>query len=196
MLNEHKTISYMCAYLSKSEETCSQAMKHALQKPIEKKQGNYEQMCAVAHAYASNRECSVQEAVYHCLPELWLRKIFPGVIYANTNLTEKRLKMLRLKEEISQLPDESENIFKRNMLDWYMNRPDQLFYHDHYVVLNDFCYAEFLRHYYLAPHIKENDWQPVELSDEILENNFTDQVYPSVVPLMSFFLIGIHSMQG
>ena len=61
-------------------------------------------MCAVAHAYASNRECSVQEAVHHCLRELWLRKIFPSVIYANTNLAEKRLKMLQSQEEISQLP--------------------------------------------------------------------------------------------
>ena len=40
VLNEHKAISYMCAYLSKSEETCSQAMKHPLPESIEKKQGN------------------------------------------------------------------------------------------------------------------------------------------------------------
>ena len=185
VLNEHKAISYLCAYLSKSEGICSQAMKHALRESIEEKQGNYEQMCAVAHAYASNRECSLQEAVYHCLPELWLRKIFPSVIYANTNLAEKRLKMLRSKEEMCQLPDESEDIFERNMLDRYMDRPDRLFCNGHYAVLNDYCSAEFLRYYYLAPHIKENDWQPVELSDEILENNFPDQVYPPVIPLMS-----------
>ena len=177
-LNEHKAISYMCAYLSKSEETCSQAMKHALRESIEKKQGNYEQMCAVAHAYASNREFSVQEALCHGLPELWLRKIFPGVIYANTNLPEKRSKMLRSQEQISQLPDE------RNILDRYMDRPDKLFCNGHYAVLSDFCYAEFLRYYYLAPHIEENNRQPVELSDEILENSFPDQVYPPVIPLM------------
>ena len=185
VLNEHKAISYLCAYLSKSEKICSQAMKHALRESIEEKQGNYEQMCAVAHAYASNRECSLQEAVYHCLPELWLRKIFLSVIYANTNLAEKRLKMLRSKEEMCQLPDESEDIFERNMLHRYMDRPDRLFCSGHYAVLNDYCSAEFLRYYYLAPHIKENDWQPVELSDEILENNFPDQVYPPVIPLMS-----------
>ena len=43
-------------------------------------------MSAVAHAYASNRECSVQKPLYHCLTELWLRKIFPGEIYANKHL--------------------------------------------------------------------------------------------------------------
>ena len=109
-----------------------------------------------------------------CLPEPWLRKIFLGLIYTNTNLPEKRLKILRSQEEISQLPDESEDIFKINILDRYMNRPDHIFCNGHYAVLNDFCYAEFLRYYYLVPHIKENDWQPVELSDEILENNFPD----------------------
>lgn len=45
-------------------------------------------MKAVAHVYASNQEYSLQEAAYHCLPELWLRKVFPGVIYANINLPE------------------------------------------------------------------------------------------------------------
>ena len=105
-------------------------------------------------------------------------------MYANTNLPEKRLKMLWSQEKISQIPDESEDIFKRNVLDRYMDRPDQLFCNGHYAVLNDFCYAEFLRYYYVAPHIKENDWQLVELSDEILKNDFLDQVYTPIIPLM------------
>ena len=33
-------------------------------------------MKAIARAYATKRECSVQEAVYLVIPELWLRKIF------------------------------------------------------------------------------------------------------------------------
>ena len=65
-----------------------------------------------------------------------------------------------------------------------MGRPDQLFCNGHYAVLNDFCYAEFLRYYYVAPHIKENDWQLAELSDEILKNDFLDQVYTPIIPLM------------
>ena len=42
VLNEHKAISYLCAYLRKSEGICSQAMKHALRESIEEKQGNFE----------------------------------------------------------------------------------------------------------------------------------------------------------
>ena len=84
-------------------------------------------MKAIAQAYASNRECSVQETVCHCLPELFLRKVFPGVMYANTNISEKRCKILRSQQKISKLTDESEDIFKKNMLDRYMDRPDKKF---------------------------------------------------------------------
>ena len=84
-------------------------------------------MSAVVHSYASNRECSVQKAIHHCSPELWLKKIFPGEICANKNLVQNHLKMLRLQEEISQLPDDSEDVFKRNMLDRYMDRRDRQF---------------------------------------------------------------------
>ena len=64
-------------------------------------------MRAIAHAYATNRECSVQEAVYHILPELWLRKTFPGFIFANSNTPDRRFKMFRNEKEILELDDES-----------------------------------------------------------------------------------------
>ena len=84
----------------------------------------------------------MQEAVYHCLPELWFRKVFPGVIYANTNIPKKRFIVLRSQKEIGDLPDDSNDIFKRNMLESFCN--------GHYGVLNNFCYAEFLRFYYIG----------------------------------------------
>ena len=35
-----------------------------------KRQNSFEQMRAIAHTYVSSQECSVQEAVDHCLPDL------------------------------------------------------------------------------------------------------------------------------
>ena len=130
--------TYMCAYLRKSENICSQAMKHAFWESIKKKQGNYEQMCAAVNVYGSNQERYVEEAVHHYSLKLWLRKIFPGVIHVNTNLAGKRLKMFQSQEETSQLPDESENILKVNMLNRYMNIPNELYYNANYAVLS-FC---------------------------------------------------------
>ena len=40
-------------------------------------------MRSIARAYVTKRECSVQEAVYLVMPELWLRKSFPGKVFAN-----------------------------------------------------------------------------------------------------------------
>ena len=57
VFNEEKVVAYMCAYLSMPEDSCSNAMKRALQLSIENKCSNYEQMKAIARAYSSNREC-------------------------------------------------------------------------------------------------------------------------------------------
>ena len=99
----------------------------------------------------------MQEAVYHCLPELWLPKVFPGLIYANTNIPEKRFRVLQSQKEIGDLPDDT---FKRNMLDRYVDRPDESFCNGRYGVLNKFCYVEFLRFYYIVPSANENSGSP------------------------------------
>ena len=77
-------------------------------------------MRVIVQAYASNQECSVQEPDYHCLPEFWLSKVFHGVIYANTDSREP-LQNLHSQQEISEIIDENEDIFTKNILDCYMN---------------------------------------------------------------------------
>ena len=64
-------------------------MKQAAQDVFEKELDNYEQMKSVANAYINKNECSIQDCVYHILPGQWLRKAFPDVIFANSNVLEK-----------------------------------------------------------------------------------------------------------
>ena len=71
------------------------------------------------------------------------------------------------------------------MLDRYVDRPDERFCNGRYGVLNKFCYAEFLRFYYIVPSSNENDRQPMELKDELLEVNSPATRYPIVISLMS-----------
>ena len=40
-------------------------------------------------------ECSVQEAVYHILSELWLLKIFPEIMFLNSNMPESGIGFLK-----------------------------------------------------------------------------------------------------
>ena len=70
---------------------------------------------------------SVQEEVYNCLPELRLRKVFPGVTYTNTDIPEKQFRVLQSQKEINDLPDDSNNIFNKYILDRYVDRPDERF---------------------------------------------------------------------
>ena len=101
--NEYKAVAYMCSYFSKSEDKCSFAMKQAAREAFDNKLDQFNTMKNILKAYTSNRECSVQEAVYHILPELHLRRVFPGVQFVNTNLPEERSKILQSEEQLSSL---------------------------------------------------------------------------------------------
>ena len=136
-------------------------------------------MKSISKAYTTKRECSVQEAVYHIMPELWLRKIFPGVVFANSNLSEHRYRICRSEGELQEMPEDSTDISKRNMLDRYMDSPDLTYAGGKYSIVNSFCYAEFLAHYVLVPaktNDTENDSQPV-----ILQKSYAviHQLFPS-----------------
>ena len=185
VLNHYKAITYMCAYLSKTEDECSQAMHHAIKEAHENDLDKCHEMRSIAHAYATKRECSVQEAVYNIMPELWLRKVFPGVLFANNNVPEERYRMCLTEDEIRDLPEESIEIFKRNMIDRYIDRPSQTFANGKFRILDSFCYAEFLINYYIAPKPVENDCQPEELIGQVIERNHSPSPYPKVIPLMS-----------
>ena len=78
------------------------------------------------------------------MPELWLRKCFPGIVFANTNLPDKRYRVCKSLPELKDLPEDSTDVFKRNMLDRYIDRPDKNFKNGKFRAMDDLCYAEFL----------------------------------------------------
>ena len=86
VFNEYTAVTYMCSYFSKSEDRCSAAMKQAAKEALDNKLAHFDIMKNIVQAYTSKRECSVQEAVYHILPELHLHRVFPSVYFVNTDL--------------------------------------------------------------------------------------------------------------
>ena len=139
VFNPYKAVTYTCAYFSKSENETLETMKQAVKEAFKSNKNNIEQMRSVARAYATKRECSVQEAVYILMSELWLRKTFPDVIFANSNLPENRFRICRSKEEIDELPEDSVDIFKRNMIDRCIDRPTSTFSNGRYSILDSVC---------------------------------------------------------
>ena len=143
----------MCAYFSKTESLCSDAMKQALDQSKELESSKYERMITLAKAYSDNREVSVQEAVYQLMPELWLRKGFPAVSFVSTSLPNERFRMMKNEEEINKIPEYSDDIFKRNMLDRYVDRPNKTFLRGKFAICDELCYAQFCAFYRLDTNV-------------------------------------------
>ena len=172
VLDYYKAVSYMCAYLSKSEDESSEAMEQAAREAYESGKPVCERMKSVARAYRTHREMSVQIGVTIALPELWLRKTCPTVVFANSNLPEKRYRIFCSEAKILNMPANSKDLFKRNMLDRYIDRLDKIFRQGKYQFLDEMCYAEFLSNYSLE-NLKTNqcnDSQP-EILDDLLRSS-------------------------
>ena len=182
VFNEYKAVTSMCQYFSKTEDQCSQAMRQAVKEAYENNMHHHDTMKTIAKAYLGSRECSVQGAVYHILPELKLRRIFPAVYFVNTNLPEQRVQVLLAE---SELPDDSPNIFKKSNIDRYVERPSATYCNGKYSALNDFCYAEFLAYYTLENKSSNSrEYQPDELDDSLIEKNHDESSYSKQIKLM------------
>ena len=129
VFNHYKAVAYMCTYLSKTEDEYSHAMNEALKDMFERELDNYEQMKSLTYAYLIMGECSVQESVYHILPGQWLGKTFTGVVFASSNIPEKRSRMCLGDRENFELSVDSTRIFKRHMVDRYIDCPESVFRH-------------------------------------------------------------------
>ena len=185
VFNDYKAVTYMCQSFSKTEDQCSQAIKQTPKEAFENNMHHHDTMKTIARAYLSNREFCVREVVHHILPELKLRRIFPAVYFVNIKLSEETIEVLLPEKEPSELPDDSKNIFKRSNIDRYMERPSATLCNGKYIVLNDFCYAEFLA-YYTAENktSKTCEYPPDELDYKLIENSHEEGSYPKKIKLM------------
>ena len=138
----------------------------------------------IGSAFLSSREVSSQECVYRCLPELWLRKTFPGTVFINTALPEQRVRTMKSKEQMTGLDDGTE-IFNSDIIERYSDRPDRNFMNGIYSGVENLCLAEFAAFYY--KQYQTEDDKPVELSDDLLENQHVDNGYklPKKIKLMT-----------
>ena len=145
-------------------------------------------METIVRAYTSKGECSVQEAAYHILLELHLRRVSPAVYFVNTNMPEDRSRILLSEEDIGKLPDDSKYISKRNNIYRYINRPNLSFCSRKHKVLDSICFAKFVAHYILCKSDEINSvdgaYQPDLLRDILLESNHDCQ-YPKIIKLIN-----------
>ena len=85
------------------------------------------------------------------------------------------------------MPEDSRDIFKKNIICRYIDRPNLLFCVGKYSVLDSSCFAELLRYYYLATSkSKDKDYQAEILANDLIGNNHASDIhYPSSISVMS-----------
>ena len=104
-------------------------------------------------------------------------------ISVNTNLPEERPSILRIEEELKNLPDNSTNIFKRNTLNRYMHRPNHSFCQGRHSMLDSFYFAEFV---YKPKEVDWNeDYQLDALPDSLIEGNHNCCNYPKIIKFIN-----------
>ncbi len=183
VFNHYKCITYVCSHFTKDETECSQAIASAAKEAKNTNMNVRDGLKKIGAAFLSTREVSSQECVYRCMPELWLRKVFPKSIFVNTELPEKRVRVAKEQRELDELDDESTDIFKSNIIDRYSLRPSSI------PIVSNMCLAEFAsfytKDYKYSKNSDENDSQPDVLTDDIIElqNTDTEQCLPKRIKL-------------
>ena len=169
VFNHYKCITYVCSYFTKDETECSQAIMNAAKEAKETNLSVKDGLRKIGAAFLSTREVSSQECVYRCMPEIWLRKIFPKTIFISTDLPDKRLRVTKDQQELDELDDDSTDIYKSNIIERYSIRPNNI------PSVNSMCLAEFAAYHY--KDYKTDVSETIDAQPEILTDDIITQLY-------------------
>ena len=126
IFNHYKCVTYVCSYFSKDETECSQAILNATKEAKDSNLNITDKLRKTGTAFLCTREVSSLECVYRCMPELWLRKVYPKTVFVRTGLPEKRVRVAKNQTELDALDDDSTDIYKSNIIERYRMRPPRL----------------------------------------------------------------------
>ena len=165
VFNHYKCVTYVCSYFTKDESECSQAIMNAAKEGKASNLTIRETLRKIGAAFLSTREVSSQECVYRCMPELWLRKVFPKTVFVSTDLPENRVRVAKSQPELNELDSDSTDIYKSNIIERYCIRPNAI------LAVDNLCLAEFAAYYYkeYKSDCTANDAQPEILTDDATE---------------------------
>ena len=167
VFNHYKCITYVCSYFTKDETECSQAIANAAKEAKTSNLAIKDSLRKIGAAFLSTREVSSQECVYRCMPELWLRKVFPKTVFVSTDLPDNRIRVAKSKIELDELDEDSTDIYKSNIIERYSIRPNKI------PIIDNLCLAEFATYYYkeYKNDCETSDAQPEILTDDVIESH-------------------------
>ena len=103
-------------------------------------------------------------------------------------MPEKWYRIFKKKFQIVEPPKYSTEILQRNMLERYLDCPDESFKNGMYKEVSNMSFSEFLSLFYLKSRTTkdlENYYQSVILDDELLETHHKDSNYPKQIPVIT-----------
>ena len=92
----YKAVTYMCSYLMRQKHEYSEAMKQSFKESWEKGAGFYEQMKYVQSASLLFSRSNISNNA-----RTLAKNVFSGVLNVNSNIPEKRVRMMLNKKEIA-----------------------------------------------------------------------------------------------
>ena len=171
---------YVSAYMLKNNLTLSNLLKK-VQK--ESEEGNLtvrNKLTKAASAFQNSHEVSGPEATY-TLMSMPVSHASRETVYINTYPSTQRMNMLMDKEMLEFMQDDSSDIWKKNLLIHYKNRP---------LIMEEMCLAEFAAWYSyhtnaglskatgkrkVVPEKEEDENDDDEFDDYFFENQVLEQ---------------------
>ena len=124
----HGIAMYVCYYLNKAEpEHLKKNLSHLVENVINKTpdMSTQTRLMKIGTTVLRTRKMGCHEAAFKTLGIDFVttsRK----VVLLNTNIPEKRYRVLKCKKDLDDLPLNSSEIFKTNIIDYYYERPESL----------------------------------------------------------------------
>ncbi|XP_043472427.1 uncharacterized protein LOC122505072 [Leptopilina heterotoma] len=138
---------YIVDYINKADRGMSKLLRSAVDEAKQGNKGVKEVLRVVSNAFLNSSEISAQEAVY-CLAGLPLSRSSETEIFINTSHPSQRVHILKGRKYLEKLDSFSTDIFEKNLIDHYANRPVD----DRFDVM---CLAYFAAYYMYAKTIKD-----------------------------------------
>ena len=142
VLDPYACVMYITEYIMKGTKGMSNLMHQATKEAREGNQTLRKQVTSVGNKFLNAVETSAQEAAYTVL-QIPICKKSRQVIFINTCNPEDRARMLKTDDEIEALEDNDTEIFQKNSISRYSERPKSL---------KSWCLADYVSHLeYKAP---------------------------------------------
>ena len=121
-LDVHACAMYIVSYISKAQKGMSQLLQRASDEAREGNSSIKQQVRDIGNKFLNSEEISAQEAVYIVL-QIPMRKSSREVIFIPTAPPDERVQLLKPRNEIDEMEDDSEEIHSKGLLIRYIQRP-------------------------------------------------------------------------